>query len=428
MKKAYLALLLTAALALSACGSKEAPADAAVTEETSELTSEKPVREEAPAETQSAEETVAETESEEESITESKTAPIAAADLSDDIYSYQVAYNGVVMEFPMWYSDFAAMGWEMDDDDVDTLEPYQYTFSTRFIDADGNKIYARLANMRHDVLPYTDCLVVGFSVDEYDLDKTGATISIPGGLAYNVATRAEAEALYGTPSFVYEGDMYDKLSYEEDTYNEYHIYFDKEKGTLEKVELLNIKELEGGPEEAEVSSEVPEVVTKYQAPKELGDEPLSFNVDYAGDLYTLPAPVSVFLENGWEIIENDTTQTVAGRSTGWISIRKDNQKMRSMVKNYADKKTTIENCFIISVKAGTQYAPIVDLKLPGGFYVGMPTAEFEKLIANYKNVEVVDNDSYTYYCIGEILERIEFNVDENEVYEIEVENEPKNYE
>lgn len=48
-------------------------------------------------------------------------------------------------------------------------------------------------------------------------------------------------------------------------------------------------------------TEVPEIRTNYQTPAALGSDFMDPEVEFMGNLYRLPAPVSAFLDNGWEM-------------------------------------------------------------------------------------------------------------------------------
>ena len=42
-------------------------------------------------------------------------------------------------------------------------------------------------------------------------------------------------------------------------------------------------------------------MTNYQTPAALGSDFMDPEVEFMGNLYRLPAPVSAFLDNGWEM-------------------------------------------------------------------------------------------------------------------------------
>ena len=70
-----------------------------------------------------------------------------------------------------------------------------------------------------------------------------------------------------------------------------------------------VEERSAEQEEEESEEESTGVVYEYVAPTELGDDIYSFNFELDGHVYTLPAPVSEFLDNGWEMHPEKTQQT-----------------------------------------------------------------------------------------------------------------------
>lgn len=130
MKKKILAFLLAISCVLSAtaCGAQEAekPVEASETEaESEEESGEEESKEDEVEEPEVEEESEAEEEPEEEKDTKKPTASSGA--LSDDLYDFQISIDGTVYQFPMFYSDFEALGWEYDGDPTNTLSSNQYT-------------------------------------------------------------------------------------------------------------------------------------------------------------------------------------------------------------------------------------------------------------------------------------------------------------
>ena len=52
------------------------------------------------------------------------------------------------------------------------------------------------------------------------------------------------------------------------------------------------------------------------------------------DLYSLPAPVSAFLENGWELQNVEDGAYVAGRDLEFVDMMKNNQSVHFSVYNF----------------------------------------------------------------------------------------------
>ena len=198
MKKKTLALLLalSCALTATACSSKKEDTDTAASTEAFAEDSEK--------------EETKETETETEEVPdETETATSTAADLpapemSDNLFDFQVAINGTVYQFPMWYSDFEASGWTYEGDTTQTLSSDQYTNSDSW-KKDDLEVLTTFANLSMNSAPITECMVAGISLDSNFLQGCDCQIILPGNIQYGVSTIDDIKAAYGEPSFESEG-------------------------------------------------------------------------------------------------------------------------------------------------------------------------------------------------------------------------------
>lgn len=367
-----------------------------------------------------------EEDSSEEKQNESK--KIENKELSDDVYSFQIKVDDMVYQFPMTYKDFVALGWTYKDDDSEKLDPNQYTVGEVFTKGDLT-IYANIFNFSINSEPISNCLIGGISFDDYLIKKDEATILLPGGIQYGVATIKDIKAAYGDPTDIYEGTYYTELTYTKDSYQDIKLQVDKESNCLSSVDICNFVEIEGASK-GEVSSETPDIVNAYKAPSGLGDDFSAFIVEYDGALYKLPAPVNEFIKNGWVINEDDSDEYVSANSYGWISLRKNNQTLRASVNNYTDNATIIVNCFVTDVK-GDEYSTDIPITVQKGIKKGMTKEALEKALTGVK-FEKEDSTSIIYYTIncGEgVLDKIEIivNKETSKVNSIEVTNSPKDY-
>lgn len=432
MKKKTLALLLAISCVLSAtaCGAQNAeePAEASEAEseeESSEDTpkedeAEEPEVEEKP-EAEEKPETEEAPEAEEEPEKEEKK-PAATGALSDDLYDFQISIDGTVYQFPMFYSDFEALGWEYDGDNTKTLSSNQYT-SVEVWKKDGFRVYTRFANLSMNAVPYSESMVAGITLDQYNLKDCDWEIILPGGIQYGVADADDIKAAYGEPTSDHDSDLSYSMTYQYDFYREIKLSVDKEKNALSEVKLLNLVEMEGV--DNSINEEVPELVQAYQAPKSLGDDFYAYTVQMEGVVYSLPCPVSVLVENGFTINTEGSDSEVAAGGVGWVDLTYNNQTLHTMVKNYADYATIVENCFAVSMKSSVN-GPKFDLVLPGGIKVGDSEEAVKKATANF-NCETETSDSgFTYYEVfdpeGSSLDSYSIVVKDGSVCTIEVEN------
>lgn len=367
-----------------------------------------------------------------EAVSEAEAGEAAAEELSDDIYSFQVKLDGELYSFPMSFADFTARGWECDESDA-AMEVQPNTYGTVTFRKGYLAIYADVLNLGINTSPASECSIGGFSLDEYQYEKAPeTTLELPGGIVYGQSSLDDITAAYGTPSDTYESDLYTKVSYEYDFYQDVELYVSAETGFLNEVDLRNFvaDDEANAAAAAEVNDEPTEAVLAYEAPAELGDDPLSFIVEFAGDLYQLPAPVSSFVENGWTIKPDNSESIVSGGDSGWVTMMKDNQEFRTLAKNVDKNATVIENCFIRDVEANVNDCN-VSLTVPSGITIGMSKDELLSVLDSLEGIKYEENtetsEMFTYYNIlgqkgnSQYIQILVYN-DENAVTGIDVEN------
>lgn len=339
-----------------------------------------------------AEETEATTEAEETTAED-------GAELSDDIYSFEVKIDGEIYKFPMSYADFTSKGWSFSGDETAEIAPNYYTSES--FTKDNLTAYVSLINLGINTVTLSDSVVGGIDLDSYYLeDAPDTVIELPGGITYGVSTLDDVTSAYGTPSDTYEGDLYTKLTYDYASYQNIDLYIDSETGVLNEIDIRNFvyDEESNSSAAAEVSDEPTPEVLAYEAPAELGDDLNSFIVDFAGNLYQLPAPVSVFLENGWTLKEDESDSVVAGKDSGWVYMIKDNQKFHTLAKNYNANATTIENCFVTSVEVNVNGTNL-PMTVQKGITMGISEEELIAAIGDTRYEKEESSDTFTYYNI-----------------------------
>lgn len=340
-----------------------------------------------------------------EESAEPTTAPTvapASADLSEDVYSFQVEIDGTVYQFPMTYEEFVEKGWTLKDNATDTLRSNAYSSYTFEKEKSSYTASVEIVNFDNSELAINQCYVGGISLDDYNF-PAGMTVRLPGGITLLESTNEDVVAAYGTPSRENKtdtGSLY--LDYSKGTYEEVNLYFYAKEATdapilLTKIEVENIVMPEDF-QQGEVSEEVPEIVKQYQAPTAVSNDFKDWTVRFAEKIYKLPAPVSELLADGWVIDENETEKTVGGQSRGWIKMMKDNQKLKVLAMNYTPTATIIENCFVTGLYAD-EFDCKVDIEIANGIKLGMEEADLVKALgdANYEKDE--DSSSYTYYKV-----------------------------
>ena len=317
----------------------------------------------------------------------------STGELGDDIYSFSMEFDGQTMKFPMTYQEFTDMGWELSSSEDPDTKVSTNSYGMLTFNKGASSVYADVINLGINEVGLEDCLIGGISVDgSYDVDLTAVSVKLPGDIELGKATLDDIKAAYGEPSDTYESDLYTKLTYEKDSYQEVELSVFKDDNTLKEVDMRNFEEPEDY-DKGTVSDEVPDIVTSYEAPTALGDDMMDTAVEYMGDLYSLPAPVSAFTANGWEIQDAEDTPYVEGGGIAFIDMMKNNQSIHFSVYNETENATALENCFVRELSFATYDPESIAMKLSGDITLGADKAELIKM-ADEKGYISEENDDY----------------------------------
>ncbi|MFR8547687.1 MAG: hypothetical protein ACLVEV_03540 [Lachnospiraceae bacterium] len=321
--------------------------------------------------------------------------------LSDKWSDFQIQIDDQIYQFPMMYSDFVAYGWTNEDSELPTLEPEQYDML--YFTKDGAKCMAYVINLSKNNAPADQCIIGGMSIDSFDWDVTANKVVLPGGIVRGQADAAAIEAAYGTPSDVYEGDLYKKYTYETDSYSYVDLYVDHETGFLNDIEVRNFVEPEGF-DAGEISAEVPASVSGYVKPEALSDSLNDFQISLDGTVYEVPVPVSVLIADGWELDETDSDAEIAAHNFGWVTLRKGGQEIREIAVNQEDYATIPQNCWLETLTVGG-YTLEAQGALPGGITTGMSETDMVAALEAAGVAYTTERDEgsdFAYYTVNEL--------------------------
>ena len=325
-----------------------------------------------------------------------KTSVEMPEELSDNLYDFQIAMDGQVYKFPMWFDDFEALGWEYLGDRTEVLYANEYLYAEPW-QKDGVTIYTSIANLSLNAIAPEEGQICGLDLDGYQMRNCDWKIELSKGITFGKSAREDILKAYGEPTDEYDGELYYKMSYETDYYSEVTLYVYKDSGVMEKLELMNMIELEGL--DNSVSEEVPELISEYKAPTQLGDDYYSNILEYDGALYQFPCPIQEFTDNGFEIQEENSDMVIGAGDTGRAELMKDKQRIRVSVKNFAPYATVLENCFIIELDEHDFGANSnSSMVFPGGITFGSSEEEVLAAIADY-NYDGSEFGKSTYYYV-----------------------------
>ncbi len=306
-----------------------------------------------------------------EAATVEATADSGETGLSDSLFDFQIEILGEVYQFPMTYADFTAKGWapKNEEDANEMLGANTYSFFT-FQKGDLSAS-VNIMNLMVNEAPVTDCLAAGIEIDGVysDADIASLGIKLAKGVTMGVSTVDDIKAAYGEPSDTYEGDLYWKMTYDKDIYEDVEFYVYKEQNALLEVSLRNMVEPENF-DKGSASGETPEIVSSYTAPTELGTEIMDPVVEYCGDLYRLPCPITAFQANGWKMDGISEDAFVEGRGIDFITMTRDTQSIDLTVRNKTQNAVLHENCFVTELELSAYDASNLSMTLSGGFALG----------------------------------------------------------
>lgn len=339
--------------------------------------------------------------------------------MSDDWRDFTVELCGSVYALPLPVQTLVDDGWTIDLGD-EVLEPNSYMLSTP-MERDGARVYVQVINLGIDEMAASDCLVGQISVDSYQAED-GASITLAGGVTLG-STMEQITAAYGAAGDTYEGSSSTRLTYSLGSYREMTLSVDNETGALSSVEVQNFEAPEGYNDEALAAPvEVPESVTAYQAPEDLGDDLLSFNIKLNGQLYCLPAPFAAFEANGAMLTSAPEGKLSARASVFGVEMNMGGATLRTALYNDSPKANIAENCMVCKIEA--REGEGVTLELPGGITIGTTHDELKDALEGLE-YELYEGSGYTSYTLSseDILKEIAILVDGETglVYDISVE-------
>ena len=345
--------------------------------------------------------TEATTEEVEETTTKKSSSASYDGELSDDVYSFQAIINGEFYQFPMYATELEERGWTLTGShSSDTLNANSYTYYEYTHTESRAKLTFYISNYADSTVSLDDCIISGFDYDSYYDKQKLVQIILPGNVDAISVTPEDIEAAYGLPSETYESDSADSKSY---TYSTDYNHSLKIRWYDGEVETVTYKCLGDTPEGYDsdslgVKGETPSYITDYVAPKSLSSDFFDYTVEIMGDLYYMYCPVQEFLDNGWKITDNKSTD-IAAHSMEAFTFSKNNQSLRIYVYNEDDYIQSIENCLVeeVTVSASDPSNPSISVKVSNGVTFGMTVEEVEKALTDAGvNYELKEESTYSY--------------------------------
>lgn len=363
-----------------------------------------------------AESSQAEASAEESEASQPK-APIA---MSDDLYDCTFKLEGEIYKLPCSLADFTSNGWAISSSGYSTDKLINGLSVDAFsISKNGKKINIGIANRSGNKARLEDCPVISVSAT----NGYGAEFEIAKGITLS-STLDEIINAFGTPYSRDESTHYETALFASDdeySYAEFTVY-DEDNSDETTIELACYRFEDTVT--TETNTALPEYLSQYTTPDTLGNDLYSGNFKLEGDIYSIPAPVKAFLDNGWAI--SSAPKYVVAGGEDKIKISKNGATIEVSVINFGDYQTLPENCVVTNLPVYNY--DNAKIELPAGITHGMTEAELDSRVpaeydklsseysVNYSYSAITPRDLYIYLYIdvekGDALSYIRINSEE----------------
>lgn len=256
-----------------------------------------------------------------------------------NVDSFQLQIQDQLYMFPMRYSEFIANGWEIDDryEDVSGKIGSGHDELVWFVNGDY-RIICYLFNPDHSEQNYENCLVAGIKVD-IQTEAEGLEIYLPSGLKLGESKKDQFVAAYGEADRAYESSSSSSFTWEtENIWANVKVTFNPD-GVAIAYDGRNL----AVPDDFVYSDPVV-LEQNYEAPGDLSLYIEDRIVLFGGDLYSLPAPLSAFIENGWET--TGANEMVSGNGILFLDLKRNDDEFRATVHNYSDNGCVASAAYI----------------------------------------------------------------------------------
>ena len=309
--------------------------------------------------------------------------------VSDALEEYTFELDGVVYQLPCDYSALTAAGWAIEEDSftgIDADTPVQAgSFEYVTLIKDGNAVTAYFINLSGNAKALHSCRVGGIELMAQELTST-RIFSVAQGIGLS-SSREDVEEAFGEPDALEQREDNVTLIYSGDgdnIYTSFRIYESAEDAKYNTISLRSFVPDES--DATETSDKVPTYLADYEAPEALGSDVMSGNIEIDGDLYCLPFPVSVLLDNGWEA--QSPPNAIGAGATESIAFERAGKRLTFHVKNYESYQTIPENCAVYQVTVYESSG--MSVRLPNGVVMGGSRAALESAL---RSLEISDGSS-----------------------------------
>jgi len=346
---------------------------------------------------------------------------IMPTELSNNIMDFQVAIGDSVYQFPMWYSDFANLGWQYSGNPDEMV----YSSGMRYLSWTSDNdvsVSCSAENMTINASKVSDCILTAITIHSNVVENTGIEVTLAKDIKLNVSTEEDIINAYGTPTSTF--DMFDTktLTYGGNFTNQITLTLDSESTVLQQIEIRNHKELKGG--DNSVYYDIPAVSSNYTPPTQLGDDVYDYAFLLEGNYYSLPCPFSALEANGFTISDESKDEVIPSGADKGCYLDYNGKKLSVSMRNFSYFATDFTNCYITNITVMSDTNDFCDLTLSGNIKLGTNEASLLDVINSHEYELYGDEQDKSYYLnqpgLSEYSNRRDFNLVNGIIRQIDI--------
>lgn len=273
----------------------------------------------------------------------------------DDIRSGYFKVDGVTYQLPVSCQEFLNQGWELDAAYHNTQLAPGNSLGVELKKGSG-VLYVTIGNAGDEKQPLTSLPVISLLFFVQSPENSQIKVELPKGVVLStdalsavIAAHGEADSVSAAgPGNPYAKDVYSYQNPDERGVRISIRLDDEYQQRIRYVSIENEYEFsrkQKALEEAGASiAEPTEDVAAYQAPAELGTDITSGVIEFDGDLYRLPVPVSALQKNGWKLHVAFPSEVEPGGSQ-MVYLSRGDREIHQFIVNPGTETVVHSNCF-----------------------------------------------------------------------------------
>lgn len=297
-------------------------------------------------------------------------------EIASEFYEFSLSILGDTYNLPADLSDFSSTEWMYsNNDNPESKDVNGGSYSTCDVTKDGKKITLTVVNVDGSTKKFSECKVG--SIDCTFSDANDIKINLAKGVTLTKSlTVQDVITKWGDPTSNMEGERGTTLRYEKENYVYYSFSFDTD-GKLNYADIRNwnITVSDEGSNDNNL-----DFLKNYQEPTALTSNIMDYIFRLENELYTLPAPVSAFTDDGWEITSKPDTLAAGNELMSGLRMKKGNIELAFTIKNFSNAAVSAEDTMITGIFINNELLDNLDFELSGGITFGISVSDLESKV------------------------------------------------